>query len=112
MTELDKAKQEAWENYEYEEGNLYSTSFNRGFELGAKWQSDRLSINDNKRSPIDYFIEETGLHMDGNIDTVKKGLVSISEVYKKAKELENKRLEQLKDFDTWKEWKNGSMPDL
>jgi hypothetical protein len=62
MTELDKAKQEAWENYEYEEGNLYSTSFNRGFELGAKWQEEQY--------------------------------------------------EQLKDFDTWKEWKNGSMPDL
>ena len=33
---LEEAKKKAWDNYEYVEGNLYSTSFKNGFEQGAK----------------------------------------------------------------------------
>ena len=33
---LEEAKNKAWDNYEYVEGNLYSTSFKNGFEQGAK----------------------------------------------------------------------------
>jgi hypothetical protein len=33
---LEEAKNNAWDNYEYVEGNLYSTSFKNGFEQGAK----------------------------------------------------------------------------
>jgi hypothetical protein len=40
-TTLEEAKNNAWDNYEYVEGNLYSTSFKNGFELGAKWQQER-----------------------------------------------------------------------
>jgi hypothetical protein len=39
---LEEAKQNAWANYEYQEGNLYSTTFNGGFELGVKWIKERI----------------------------------------------------------------------
>ena len=53
MKTIEEASHTAWLNYEYVEGNLYSTSFKNGFIEGAKWM-----------------------------------------------------LEKLKDFDTWKEWKD------
>ena len=40
---LEEAKQTAWMLYEHFEGNLYSTSFKNGFELGAKWQAERMN---------------------------------------------------------------------
>ena len=40
--EIEFAKENAWSTYEYEEGNLYSTTFNGGFELGAKWMRDKI----------------------------------------------------------------------
>ena len=40
---LEEAKQVAWMEYEHVEGNLYSTSFKNGFELGAKWQAERMN---------------------------------------------------------------------
>ena len=33
----------------------------------------------------------------------------IYEVIEQAKEMDNEFLEKLKDFDTWREWKNSSM---
>ncbi len=39
---LEEAKQAAWMEYEHVEGNLYSTSFKNGFELGAKYQAERM----------------------------------------------------------------------
>jgi hypothetical protein len=39
---LEEAKNNAWDNYEYVEGNLYSTSFKNGFEQGAKWQQEQI----------------------------------------------------------------------
>jgi hypothetical protein len=38
---LEEAKNNAWDNYEYVEGNLYSTSFKNGFELGVKWSQEQ-----------------------------------------------------------------------
>jgi len=38
---LEEAKNNAWDNYEHTEGNLYSTSFKNGFELGAIWQQEQ-----------------------------------------------------------------------
>ena len=37
---LEEAKNNAWNNYEHVEGNLYSTSFKNGFEIGVKWQQE------------------------------------------------------------------------
>lgn len=41
-------------------------------------------------------------------DTILKeyGEVRFLELVEHAKEIEEQRLEKLKDFDTWKEWKN------
>jgi hypothetical protein len=39
---LEEAKNNAWDNYEHVEGNLYSTLFKNGFEIGAKWQAERM----------------------------------------------------------------------
>jgi hypothetical protein len=38
---LEEASDNAWLNYEHVEGNLYSTSFKNGFELGAKWYQEQ-----------------------------------------------------------------------
>ena len=40
--EIECAKKNAWSTYEYKEGNLYSTTFNGGFELGAKFVIDKI----------------------------------------------------------------------
>jgi hypothetical protein len=39
---LEEAKNNAWDNYEHVEGNLYSTSFKNGFEIGAKWNQEQI----------------------------------------------------------------------
>lgn len=38
---LEELSEIAWNNYEHEEGNLYSTSFKNGFLLGAKCQQEK-----------------------------------------------------------------------
>ena len=38
---IEEAKNTAWNNYEHVEGNLYSSSFKNGFEIGAKWQQEQ-----------------------------------------------------------------------
>ena len=35
--EIEKGAETAWSDYEYEEGNLYSTTFKGGWKLGIKW---------------------------------------------------------------------------
>lgn len=39
---LKKAKETAWSDYEYTDGELYSNCFKHGFEFGAKWQAKRM----------------------------------------------------------------------
>jgi hypothetical protein len=71
---LEEAKNNAWDNYEYVEGNLYSTSFKNGFEQGAKWQQEQdknkyseedvikfgqwLTLFDNLRNENKYVIKQ------------------------------------------------------
>ena len=38
---FEEARQEAWDLYEHVEGNLYSTSFKSGFDLGVKWEREQ-----------------------------------------------------------------------
>ena len=38
---LEEAAKIAWQDYEHEEGNLYSTTFRGGFIAGAKWQQEQ-----------------------------------------------------------------------
>ena len=35
-----------------------------------------------------------------------KFIIRRDEIFEQAKEMEKQQLESLKDFDTWKEWKN------
>jgi hypothetical protein len=51
---LEEAKNNAWDNYEHVEGNLYSTSFKNGFEIGAKWQKERMYSEEE----VIFFIKE------------------------------------------------------
>lgn len=38
---LEEAKNNAWINYEYKEGSLYSESFKSGFEAGVEWVNNK-----------------------------------------------------------------------
>lgn len=39
---IEEASENAWSTYEYEEGNLYHTTFKGGFKEGAKWQAEQM----------------------------------------------------------------------
>ncbi len=65
--------------------------------------------NNNIQSPVEWLIDEAMKlmiqYMTGtlNEDTIEDDVYRIGT---RAKEMEKERLESLKDFDTWKEWKN------
>jgi hypothetical protein len=40
--EVDKFEQDAWDNYEHVEGNLYSTTFRNAFKLGYNKAKETL----------------------------------------------------------------------
>lgn len=40
--EIEKSSENAWSDYEYEEGNLYSTTFKGGWKLAIKWYREQL----------------------------------------------------------------------
>ena len=40
-----------------------------------------------------------------------QNMLGIKEIIEEAKQMEKQQLESLKDFDTWKEWKNKSEYD-
>ena len=40
--EIEKQAENAWSDYEYEEGNLYSTTFKGGWKLAIKWYREQL----------------------------------------------------------------------
>ena len=40
--EIEEASENAWSDYEYEEGNLYSTTFKGGWKLAIKWYREQL----------------------------------------------------------------------
>jgi hypothetical protein len=66
--------------------------------------------NNNIQSPVEWLIDEAMKlmiqYMTGtlNEDTIEDDVYRIGT---RAKEMEKERLESLKDFDTWKEWKNS-----
>ena len=63
-----------------------------------------------EQTPVEWLIDEAMKlviqYMNGtlNEETLDDDIYSIGT---KAKEMEKERLESLKDFDTWKEWKNS-----
>ena len=40
--DVEKLQQDAWDNYEHEEGNLYSTTFRNAFKLGYNKAKENL----------------------------------------------------------------------
>ena len=40
--EIEKAKNHAWSDYQYQFGNLYSTTFSDGWKMGVKWCLEQL----------------------------------------------------------------------
>ena len=40
--EIEKGAKDAWSDYEYEEGNLYSTTFKGGWKLAIKWYREQI----------------------------------------------------------------------
>ena len=40
--EIERWAEDAWSDYEYEEGNLYSTTFKGGWKLAIKWYREQL----------------------------------------------------------------------
>jgi len=62
-----------------------------------------------EQTPVEWLIDEAMKlvvqYMNGtlNEDTLDDDIYRIGT---RAKEMEKERLESLKDFDTWKEWKN------
>jgi hypothetical protein len=42
MSKIEKAQYHAWSDYEYQEGNLYSTTFRDGWKLGCEWYREQL----------------------------------------------------------------------
>ena len=63
-----------------------------------------------EKTPVEWLIDEAMKlvmqYMNGtlNEDTLDDDIYRIGN---KAKEMEKEKLESLKDFDTWKEWKNS-----
>ena len=56
---------------------------------------------------VEWLIEELrGAHVKG--DFIFNGVIT-SELIEQAKEMEKEQMEKLKDFDTWKEWKNETL---
>ena len=64
-------------------------------------------LNQNKMTAVEWLIEELrGAHVKG--DFIFNGVIT-SELIEQAKEMEKEQMEKLKDFDTWKEWKNETL---
>lgn len=53
---LEEAIEDAWGDYEYEEGNLYSTTFKGGFIAGAKWKSQQIYSEEDMKEYADFSI--------------------------------------------------------
>jgi hypothetical protein len=43
MTKIEKALYHAWSDYEYQEGNLYSTTFRDGWLMAIDWYKKQLN---------------------------------------------------------------------
>jgi hypothetical protein len=51
-----------------------------------------------KQTAVEWFVEQ--LKIEEGIDFIPTSL------FEQAKAMENNRMEELKDFEKWKEWKN------
>lgn len=56
--DIDKFEQDAWDNYEHVEGNLYSTTFRNAFKLGYNKAQETLYTEEQVRVAIKYALNE------------------------------------------------------
>lgn len=59
-----------------------------------------------ENSAVDWLIDKL-YDMDIKVTDDGEYGLELYEAFKEAKEIEKEYLEKLKDFDTWKEWKNS-----
>jgi tRNA/tmRNA/rRNA uracil-C5-methylase (TrmA/RlmC/RlmD family) len=68
--------------------------------------------NNMKQTALEWiFNEMERLRVNAKINNMDdyKFIIRSAEIFEQAKEMEKQQLESLKDFDTWKEWKNKLM---
>ncbi len=66
--------------------------------------------NKMKQTALEWiFNEMERLRVNAEINNMDdyKFIIRRAEIFEQAKEMEKQQLESLKDFDTWKEWKNN-----
>ena len=63
-------------------------------QTAVEWLDEQLQIMDSKSY--------------NNIIEIEMGRDNYKQIIEQAKEMEKENLESLKDFNTWKEWKNKS----
>ena len=65
--------------------------------------------NKMKKTALEWiFNEMERLRVNAKINNMDdyKFIIRSAEIFEQAKQMEKQQLESLKDFDTWKEWKN------
>jgi hypothetical protein len=53
-----------------------------------------------EKTPVEWLVEQIKNNVHNSIEEFEL-------IVNQAKEMEHEKLESLKDFDTWKEWKNS-----
>jgi sulfur relay (sulfurtransferase) DsrF/TusC family protein len=64
-----------------------------------------------KQTAVEWYNEQLNLYGDMAFNkeiSLSQYHIKKQELVEQAKEMEKENLESLKDFDTWKEWKNKS----
>jgi hypothetical protein len=60
-----------------------------------------MNLNQNKMTAVEWLVDKLDLNVFESDEEV-------ADVINQAKEMEKEQMDKLKDFDTWKEWKNKS----
>jgi hypothetical protein len=68
---LEEVKNNALDNYEHVEGNLYSTSFKNGFEIGVEWYVKNLKVKVQKAIDVIEELPIDEVSKQGGISTLK-----------------------------------------
>lgn len=61
-------------------------------------------MENNKQTAVEWLIEQ--LECFGNKHELQLSWATVDELVDQAKEMEKEQMEELKDFEKWKEWKN------
>ena len=70
-----------------------------------KFVENQLNQNKMEQTPVEFIKEQ--IELDGDTDFLHINWDKFYDIIEQAYMMDIKRLESLKDFDTWKEWKNS-----